>query len=433
MASKKKNRNGVYVISIQSLGFNTTYGTRTTKLSDANRIQREIERRIDTISVDGSHAFHEWLKTDQLVWIKKGVEPKSATAPTTVFEAIDKFLEHARVAGKAPSTLYGYRLHLDAAKEFFNDVPLTTLTSRRLQDWAGFLAKTIILKGRNCGKYPKPETIKKKLDQLKSVVKWFYGLGEPNLHPEAFNVVTVSVKQASILDQLEKWVDFETRQLELKKFGIDLTIEGAFSNIFYSKAQLDEHRETFEQKLYIDGTPAAIRLYCSILIACATGARRSELTRIRRQDLSLDDELPMLTLTKMKGRKNNPYLRQKMPLPPFVLPYLKKLLKILPVGQHSLFNANDEHLTADGFNEDTVRGKASYLTEKINEALKDTKWEHAAGWHIYRHTLASQLLMAGYSQTEVMNLIGWCSEEMARKYQHTTHAHKAAMVNGIFA
>ena len=433
MATKRKNENGVYVISIQSLGLNTTYSTRTQKLGDANRIQREIETRIDIVKVDAQHPFHEWAKKDQLEWIKKGIEPKSITAPVTLYEAVDQFLEHKRSAGKAPSSLYGYKLHVYAAREFYGDVQLATLTSRRLQDWADTQAKTRNLTGRNRGKYPNPDTIRKKLSQLKTVVKWFHDMGEPNLHPEAFNAINFTVKNTSVLDQLDKWVDFEARIRELKMLGIDPSTEGAFSEIFYSKTQLDQHLKALDKKLFDDGTLASKRLYCSILVASATGARRSELTRIRRQDLILDEVMPMLTLTKMKGRKDKPYLRQKMPLPLFVVTTLRGLLRVLPDSQQSLFCANDEHLTSDGFDEDIVRIKARYLTERIKEGLDQTKWQYAAGWHIYRHTLASQLLMTGYSQNEVMNLIGWCSEEMARKYQHTTHEHKAAMINGIFA
>lgn len=268
---------------------------------------------------------------------------------------------------------------------------------------------------------------------MKALVKWFYDLGESNLHPEAFNVVKYSVKQPTILDQLEKWVDFETRNRELDMLGIDPAKEGAFQNIIYSKTQLDQHLKVLGKKLFADGTLASKRLYCAILVASATGARRSELTRIRRQDLILDDYMPMVILTKMKGRKNKPYLRQKMPLPLFVVSYLREFLNELPDDQQSLFCANDEHLTPDGFDEHVVRNKARYLTDNIKEGFEDTIWEHAAGWHIYRHTLASQLLMAGYNQTEVMSLIGWCSDEIAQKYQHATHEHKASMIKTIFA
>lgn len=163
MTTKRKNRGGHYVISIQSMGFNTTYSTRTGKLIDANRIQREIETRIDSVRVNARHPFHDWAKKDQLEWIKKGVEPKSVKEPVTLYAAVNEFLKHIEVARKAPSSLYGYRLHLEAAKEFFGDIQLVTLTSRRLQDWVDAQAKTKIQKGRNGGQFPAPETIEKSL------------------------------------------------------------------------------------------------------------------------------------------------------------------------------------------------------------------------------------------------------------------------------
>ena len=128
-----------------------------------------------------------------------------------------------------------------------------------------------------------------------------------------------------------------------------------------------------------------------------------------------------------------PQLRQKMPLPRHVVPALGRLLRLLPNTQQSVFAADDDHLTADGFDESEVRSKADYLTDQIRTVLKGTKWAHAAGWHIYRHSLASMMLAAGRSETEIEKMIGWKSPKIAKRSQHLSHQRKSDIINAIFA
>ena len=157
-----------------------------------------------------------------------------------------------------------------------------------------------------------------------------------------------------------------------------------------------------------DGSPPA---------GAATGASRKEPVRVRRQDLILNDTEPFVTLTKLKGRGNAAWLRPKRQFPRRVVPALSRLFRLLASGQQSVFAADDDYLTANGFDESEVRSKAGYLTDQIRTALRGTEWKHAAGWRIYRHSLASMMLAAGRSETESEKRIGWKSPEIATRYQ----------------
>lgn len=118
-------------------------------------------------------------------------------------------------------------------------------------------------------------------------------------------------------------------------------------------------------------------------------------------------------------------------LPLKLVPILERLLKLLPSDQECNFTADDGHATKTGFSEKLERAKANYLSKHLNAALKGSKWEHSAGWHLYRHTFASGLLDNGYSKTDIKELIGWMSDEMAQHYQHQTFDRKAAIINGL--
>ena len=139
----------------------------------------------------------------------------------------------------------------------------------------------------------------------------------------------------------------------------------------------------------------------------------------------------MVTLLKRKGRKEKDLLTQKAVLPHKLTPILERLLRVLPESQECIFTADDEHLTENGFCQEAERAKANYLSKQLNASLKASKWEHSAGWHLYRHTFASRLLAAGYSKTDIKELIGWFSDDMAQHYQHQTFERKSAIVNSL--
>lgn len=283
----------------------------------------------------------------------------------------------------------------------------------------------------NRGKNLSVQSQKVKVAALKRVVRHFQSLGEPELNDRVFDAITYGVAEPDQLSNLTPWTDFARRVAELERLGIDATTEGAFRQIILTESQLREQLNHLETTLYNDGTVSTIRLYATVYFCCVTGARRSELARVRKRDLLLSDDLPMVTLLKRKGRKEKDLLLQKAVLSNKIVPILERLLRLLPENQECLFTADDKHLTANGFSEDLERAKANYLSKHLNAALRDTKWEHASGWHLYRHTFASRLLANGYSRTDVKELIGWCSDSMAQRYQHQTFDRKAAIINSL--
>ena len=77
---------------------------------------------------------------------------------------------------------------------------------------------------------------------------------------------------------------------------------------FWGAGQIAEQLRVLEQKLFVDGSIPSIRFYCAVQFCSATGARRKELVRVRKQDLILNDTEPYVTLTKLKGRGNAAWL-----------------------------------------------------------------------------------------------------------------------------
>lgn len=427
-----KNKKGEYFVAIHSrlLQINTRHHLRTSIHTDAKSKALQIQNRINAACTDGSLAFHGWNKVQQLAWIKTGICPEAEAV--VLADAIQQWLDGREFAGKAITTIEGYRRELAVALEFFgSDCALSSLSASELQKWVNWQRKKTIRRGRNVGSTCKVLTVKGRLARLRAVVQHFKGLGISGLNPDAFDIPDLGVDPDSIEDLLE-WEGFEERLKRLERLGIDQGHEHAFSKVFFERTELSEMLAYYREALGNSGLED-FRVFCAILFCSFTGTRRSELTRIRRADVILDGDLPTATLTKLKGRKSKSLLRQTMVIPPMAIEALEKLLEMMPSHQQSLFCADDNHLKQNGFDERIVLHHADQLTKAYDRVRSKTKWIHAAGWHKFRHTLASILLQQGYSQLEVKETIGWCEDSMAERYSHLAVSKKSTIINSTFS
>jgi integrase len=54
----------------------------------------------------------------------------------------------------------------------------------------------------------------------------------------------------------------------------------------------------------------------------------------------------------------------------------------------------------------------------FKKTLADSKWKVLRGWHVFRHSLASNLAAAGERQEVIDKMLGHVTEEMRRRYRH---------------
>jgi integrase len=433
--AKRRSAKGFIVIDFRGFGFKTRHTLPTKVVAEAKQQVRSIENRCAELQKDESHDFYSWNKKEQKAFIFVGVEPKKQTSEiTNLKEAVELYIKRLKAKRKARTTWKQYELELQAATKFFGDQEIKRFSASNLQDFVDFRSGKKNTQGQNRGHNPKPLTVKKHLAALKRCLKYLASTGAiEQLNLSMFDALDFGVEELKETSKLTPFCDIETRLQELEKYEISHSEEQAFSTVIYSSKQLKELLDYLEAKLFQDGTVSSTRIFAAIYLACVTGCRRSELTRIQRSDLLLESDLPQVAITKLKGRGDLAMLRQKIVLPSVVVPILKRLLRILPADQKHVFCADDDHhLPSGGWCEKESRLKAEYLSDQLATALASSRWSRIARWHVFRHTLASQLLQQGYSQQEVKETIGWCSDEMAQRYQHLLQERKSQIINSVF-
>ena len=68
----------------------------------------------------------------------------------------------------------------------------------------------------------------------------------------------------------------------------------------------------------------------------------------------------------------------------------------------------------------------------FNHTLAGTKWEHLTGWHVFRHSFASNCAAAGIDQRLIDSWLGHTTEEMRRRYRHLIPSVEQAAIKTVF-
>jgi integrase len=137
-------------------------------------------------------------------------------------------------------------------------------------------------------------------------------------------------------------------------------------------------------------------------IAAYTGARRSELCRIRAEDVDLKRK--EITLRDKKRVRDRSEGRRVVRIHKELLPTLERLKK-----QGGLLIKYNGH---------TDQQLAKSLTDQWDVQPKTSPWKHVKGFHVLRHSFASNAAAAGISQSLIDAWMGHQTEEMRRRYRH---------------
>jgi integrase len=155
-------------------------------------------------------------------------------------------------------------------------------------------------------------------------------------------------------------------------------------------------------------------LYPMFCFAAHTGARRSEMLRALVTDVDFAGET---VLIREKKRARGLRTNRRVPLSPFLVQVLRAWLERHPGGQ-SLFCHPLEVVRSR-------KERLAYTPLTRNEAhdhfhrtLAGDKWAVLRGWHVLRHSFASNCAAAGVDQRFVNAWMGHQTEAMVRRYQH---------------
>lgn len=181
------------------------------------------------------------------------------------------------------------------------------------------------------------------------------------------------------------------------------------------KRKLPDLRIRFASKDEIEkikkGTRASsYRLYVFVLIAMTTGGRYNEVRHIKVENIDFKDYRIHYLNTKNNTNRGVP-INKKLAIK------IKALMRISNIQSGYIF-LNDK------------KTKLAYLKGEFEKVIKDLGIEDFR-FHDLRHTAASYLLMAGATIIELMEIFGWKSQAMVRRYAHLSKTHTSNLMNKV--
>lgn len=211
--------------------------------------------------------------------------------------------------------------------------------------------------------------------------------------------------------------------------------------------------EIEELLAYVKKEAAHEWIYPMVCFAAHTGARRSEIIRTLVTDV--DFEAAAVTIREKKKRQGERTTR-RVPLSPFLAGVLEEWLKAHPGGPFLFCHAGavprsrkrsptTGHLSKNRAK--TIEGRLATVKPRkppdinavtkdeahdhLKRTLKDSKWKVIRGWHIMRHSMASNSAAKGCDQRLIDAWLGHTTE-IRKRYLHLIPSNEQQAIRSVF-
>lgn len=174
------------------------------------------------------------------------------------------------------------------------------------------------------------------------------------------------------------------------------------------------HRRDIDKLLqHVKHSARPTWLYPMVLVAAHTGARRSEILRIRATDVDVSGGTLMIRECK---RKRGHRTLRSLPLSTA----LKKALKGWTAGSMHLFEQDGNPISVHE------------ASDHLKRTLAGCRWKCVRGWHVFRHSFISNLASEGIDQRMIDAWVGHQTEEMRKRYRHLFPATQKTALQSVF-
>lgn len=397
----------VYRVRFRFQGRNVNRSLRTTDEQAAQTMCARVE---ETLRLVEQGRIVVPADADPLEFVladgrpSKEPKPSQAAGLTEFFSIYESTLPPGH---KEQSTLDGEKIHLKHLKRHLG--PHRTVQSITKADLQQYVAKR--LKDKYHGKPTRPDTIRKELVTLRML--WNWGVDQGLL-------VGGSPTKKVALPLTDEKPAFMTRQ-EVER----IINRGGLSEQQESELWESVYLEIHELEAVLDFIKRTARhpfVYPMMVFFAHTGARRSELIRCRIEDIDFSSRTVVIREKKKSRRRAMTYRRVDMS--PLLHKVMDDWLDNHPGGQHVFCQCS-----AVGDVEALTSCQAHYHLKKTTAG---SKWSFIHGFHIFRHSFASNLAAAGVDQRVIDEFMGHQTEEMRRRYRHLFPGQRRAAIESAF-
>jgi integrase len=159
-------------------------------------------------------------------------------------------------------------------------------------------------------------------------------------------------------------------------------------------------------------------LHPMLVLASHSGARRSELIRSRISDIDFRSHTMTIREKKrVKGQRST----RRVPLSNLNERIIGEWIKQHPGGPFTFCQLAGAEL------------KVNDVHHHLKAALGNSEWDKLRGWHVFRHSFASNCAAKGIDQRLIDGWMGHQTEEMRKRYRHLFPDQQTQAINAVFA
>lgn len=340
--------------------------------------------------------------------------PQPAQAPLTLEELAKKYAEvHSNGALEANS-LETIAMHLRHFRRTLGDGFL--VARLRQDDLQGHLNRRSKEKGIRKRRLS-PATLRKEVSSLRAVWNWAVRAG----------LLTAPYPNRGLVypktDEKPPFQTWEEITRQIGRGGLSPAEEQDLWDCLFLTVP-----ETKELLDHVKGQRLQPFVYPMFCFAAHTGARRSEVIRSRIADVDFEGK-GVLIREKKRGRGQR--TSRRVPISGFLAETLRGWFGQHPGGPDTFC----QELRV--IRSKTKRTESGPITrneanDHFRRALQGSKWERLRGWHVFRHSFASNCAARGVDQRLIDAWMGHQTEEMRKRYRHLFPDQQQAALASVF-
>jgi integrase len=324
----------------------------------------------------------------------------------TLNDLFTRYVAELPTGAKEESTRDGEDIHMKHLKRHLKaGRNVHTLSSADIQAYIAQRSKDLWH-----GKQIRPETIKKEVTTFRLIWNW--------AKDRSYLKSLAPTKGLKYPKQDEK-SPFMTWQ-EIEKIvvrGVSEDEEKAlWKCLFLDRQRISQVLDYVKEN---NQNPMILPMFC---FAAQTGARRSEILRSQIEDFDFDGRIVKIREKKKSKSKNTTF--RYVGLTDRLAQVMSDWLAAHPGGRHVICDPTTDHVGEMNCN-------AAH--RHFKRALVASKWEKICGFHVFRHSFASNAALAGVGQGEIDEWLGHTTEEMRRRYRHLFPEQRSRAIELVFS
>ncbi len=340
--------------------------------------------------------------------------PPPASRTLALGELRERYLATHGNGAIEVSTLRTARTHLDHVVATLGaDFPLAELDASHLQRHIDRRAKA---KGRR-ERPLSPVTIRKELASFRSAFHWA-------VHT-ALTRGTFPAK-GLVYPKLDEKPPFQTLEeigRQIKAGGLVVGEEdGLWAGLYLTLPEVSE------LLAHVKWNAAHPWIYPMICTAAHAGVRRSELLRMRVADVDLEGGT---LLVREKKKAQGTRTTRRVPLSPLLSETLREWRSAHPGGTYLFFQSpglprgRSARTSAGAVTRDEAH-------DHFRRTLAGSRWEVVRGWHVLRHSFASNCAASGVDQRLIDEWMGHTTDAMRKRYRHLRPDLQRQAIRSVF-